>query len=167
MNLLINKRGFIRTLEAVIAIVIVFLFIFYASKSSTGEDKRFVEGIKSLQESILNDISKNNEFRKCIVEYNPLDQNNNSRDDISDESAYAKADNPCSGTGKISDFIDESVPTRFRKQGEHFEFIVCNFNIDCKLPSIEGDEVYTSAVIITSSLKNTKYKPRILRIWFF
>lgn len=147
------------------------------SRSSTDEDARYVEGIRSLQESILNDISKNDVFRKCIVEYSPLDQNENDRDDISEkENPYAYSGSnplsPCLNTKRISEFIDESVPERFSGQGDHFDFIVCGTSADdfpCSLPgSIEGKkEAYTSAVIITSSLDNEEYNPRILRVWFF
>jgi hypothetical protein len=170
-----NKRGFVRTLEAVLAVIVVFLFIFYAGGSSSDEEGRFVDGIKSLQESILDDISKNDEMRKCVVEYASLDTDANGRDDISDhgvnkgEDAYLDSTSPCFGTQRISEFIDESLPGRFSGQGENFEFTVCEAEGggQCRLPELKGNKVYTSAVIITSSLEGSKYKPRILRVWFF
>jgi len=152
-----NKRGFLRTLEAVIAVIIVFLFIYYAGRSSD-KDTRFVQGIRSLEESILNDISKNDAFRDCIVSASG-DVNNNKKVDYTEI-----------GDGvfclDIKRFIEDSLPSRYK---DNYAFTVCDPKDlgRCTLPYIPSKEVYTSAVIISSSLNNKEYSPRILRIWLF
>ncbi|MEK6856835.1 MAG: hypothetical protein AABX49_02350 [Nanoarchaeota archaeon] len=157
-----NKRGFIRTLEAVLAIVIVFLFIFYAGKSKSG-DERFVQGIRSLQESILDEISKDDGFRECVVSANIVDFNKeveefDANDCIGDDLDKCSTEIDC--------YIEGSLPPRYR---EKYAFTICSPSDpgSCTLPSIKGEEVYTSAVIISSSLNDAKYDPRILRMWLF
>jgi len=155
-----NKRGFLRTLEAVIAVIIVFLFIYYAGRSSD-KDARFVQGIRSLEESILNDISKNDAFRECIVTTSLADSNDDDNE---------KADVQEIGEGgrcpDVKKFIEDSLPSRYK---DNYAFTVCDPKEPgtCSLPAISSKEVYTSAVIISSSLNNKEYSPRVLRIWLY
>jgi len=157
-----NKRGFLRTLEAVIAVIIVFLFIYYAGRSSD-KDARFVQGIRSLEESILNDISKNDAFRECIVTTSLADTD-------TDGKGKGKADVQEIGEGgrcpDVKKFIEGSLPSRYK---DNYAFTVCDPKDlgRCTLPNIPSKEVYTSAVIISSSLSNGQYSPRILRIWLY
>ncbi|MBS3150761.1 hypothetical protein J4443_00050 [Candidatus Woesearchaeota archaeon] len=160
-----NKRGFIRTLEAVAAIIIVFLFIYYAGRNSQ-EDTRFVQGIRSLQESILDDVGKNDDFRECIVNSGIADFNQIVEGFKASNCINIKQDN-CAKD--VDCYIEGSLPLRYK---ERYAFTICSPSDlgSCSLPgSIGGSkEVYTSAVIISSSLKNEgKYGPRILRMWLY
>ena len=159
-----NKRGFIRTLEAVAAIIIVFLFIYYAGRSSE-KDARFVQGIRSLEESILDDISKNDGFRECVVNSDVADFNNIVEGFKANNCISTKQDK-CAKD--IDCYIEGSLPLRYKQK---YAFTICSPSDpgSCSLPgSIGGsEEVYTSAVIISSSLNDEKYGPRILRMWLF
>ncbi len=158
-----NKRGFIRTLEAVLAIIIVFLFIFYAGKSKDG-DERFVQGIRSLQESILDEISKNDEFRECIVSSDINGFNQIAEQEVSN--CINQPQEPSLCAKEVDCYIEGSLPPRYR---EKYAFTICSPSDpgSCTLPTISGGEVYTSAVIISSSLNDGKYGPRILRMWLY
>jgi len=151
-----NKRGFIRTLEAVIAVIIVFMFIFFVGRSSYNADEREIQNIRSLQESILSDISGNDVYRDCII-VTPIEAFNNVAESGANEPACAV---------EIKNFISDSLPKKFRN---NHEFNACDPKElgSCTLPTISSNQVYTSAVIITSSLKSATYDPRILRIWFY
>tara|TARA_Y100000034_G_scaffold512_1_gene633 strand:- start:3132 stop:3590 length:459 start_codon:yes stop_codon:yes gene_type:complete len=151
-----DKRGFIRTLEAVIAVIVVFVFIYSVGRGGY-ESTREVDSIKSLQESILSEISKNDALRECIVNTPPNQLKNIEKDG--------------SRCGEVDTFIKESLPPRFLKK---YRFNVCdpkNLGEGCQPPDFrDSTRVYTSAVIITSSLKGDgtgTYSPRILRLWFF
>lgn len=152
-----NKRGFIRTLEAVIAIILIFLFIFFVGKGDGRADLELVQSVRSLQESVLDDISKKDNFRECIVA-TPVN--------IFNEVASGKNIEGGECVVEIRAFIANSLPNRFK---EDHEFTVCDPEQlgTCTLPSISSQQVFTSAVIITSSLNSQQYKPRILRLWFF
>ena len=152
-----DKKGFIRTLEAVIAVIVVFVFIYSVGRGGY-ESTREVDSIKSLQESILSEISKNDGFRECIVTASTKNIKKIKKD----------------GKGvcpEIDMFIKGSLPPRFLGK---YKFNVCdpkNLGKDCQLPGFgDSTRVYTSAVIITSSLEGDgtgTYSPRILRLWFF
>ena len=62
-----NNKGFLRILEAVIAIIIIFMFTYYIMPKNT--EKSDVEGdkIRLLQKTILDEISYNEGFRDCIL----------------------------------------------------------------------------------------------------
>ena len=148
-----NKRGFIKTLEAVLAVLIVFIFIF--SLSQKGSSNNAVQTMKDMQEGLLSGISKDDKFRSCIVsatkENLPFIGVGNEQD-------------PCFEEG-LKDYITNSLPSRFVKQGdERYRIWVCDVN-DCTLPELSGKYVYTSAVIISSDLQD--YKPRVFRIWMW
>lgn len=158
-----DKKGFIRTLEAVIAVIVVFVFIYSVGRAGY-ESGRDVENIRSLEESILSEISKNDEYRECIVTTSGDTNNNN----IADIQEIEK------GTfcPEIKIFIEESLPKRFVDKGK-YRFNVCDPAPSeikfCTLPDFgDAKEVFTSAVIITSSLENGgSYNPRILRMWLY
>lgn len=148
-----NKRGFIKTLEAVLAVIIVFIFIFTLSQKSSSDNN--IKTMRDMQEGLLSGISKNDNFRSCIV-------------------SAQKASLPYIGAGNAQDpcfeedikgYITKSLPSRFVKQGdERYRMWVCDVD-DCTLPELSGKYVYTSAVIISSDLED--YKPRIFRIWMW
>ena len=146
-----NKKGFIRTLEAVLAVIVIFIFIYSVGRGGYSGD-RDVESIKSLQESILGEISRNDEFRDCIVTATAEEIKQ-----INNEGGM--------GCPEVKVFIESALPPRFLKE---YKFNVCDPARlqDCSLPSLSGIEIYTSAVIITSSIKDGgEYSPRILRLW--
>src|SRR3989344_6288126 len=151
-----NNKGFMRTLEAVIAVMIVFMFIYFVGRSGYDDNEREIQNIRSLQESILKDISSNDDYRGCIVSI-PISSFNN----VADEKAN---DPPCAV--EIRNFISDSLPVKFKNK---HKFNICDPQElgSCTLPTISSSQVYTSAVIITSSLKSSSYDPRILRIWFY
>jgi len=165
MNFAIDKRGFIRTLEAVLAIVIVFLFIYYAGRGSSDGDARYVQGIRSLQESILDDASKNDNFRECIVN-SEINKFNGDVESFSASNCIGQDRANCAE--EIDCYFEGSLPLRYK---EKYAFTICAPSDlgSCSLPgSIGGSkEVYTSAVIISSSLNDGKYNPRILRMWLY
>lgn len=149
-----EKRGFIKTLEAVLATMIVFIFIFTMGQKGDSVNSS-AEAMRNIQEGLLTGISQNDAFRSCITQ-------------------SPKPSLLFIGTGAEQDtckkenlkgYITDSLPSRFVKSGdERYKLLVCDVN-DCTLPSLEGDYVYTSAVIISSDSRD--YKPRILRIWMW
>ena len=162
-----NKRGFLRTLEAILAVVIVFLFIYYAGRGSGDKDARYVQGVKSLQESILDEISKNDDFRECIVS-SEMNKFNVDAEKFEASNCIDQPEYKDKCVEKIDCYIEGSLPPRYR---DKYAFTICSLNEigSCSLPGSIGKskEVYTSAVIISSSLNDGKYGPRILRIWLY
>ncbi len=141
-----NKRGFIRTLEAVIAIIIVFVFIYAVSQSNIERASAKVDSIKSLQEEILRGISENEEYREEVLE---LDINLYNED----------------LKGKDFFFINH-VSNNLGGFSDRYALIVCNPN-DCIIPDslFDKEMVYTSAVVISGSFDEISSTPKIVRLW--
>ena len=160
-----NKKGFLRTLEAILAIIIVFLFIYYAGRGSGDRDMRYVQGIRSLQESILDEISKNDDFRECIVSAE-ISKFNDDIDKFKANNCMSQDRDNCAE--EIDCHVEGSLPSRYK---EKYAFTICSPKDlgSCSLPGNIGGskEVYTSAVIISSSIKDVRYDPKILRMWLF
>ncbi len=151
-----NKRGFIKTLEAVLAVMIVFIFIYTMSQRENEENSN-VKTMRDIQEGLLNGISQNDDFRECIVNAPKLNLFN---------IGTGNAQDPCLDAN-LKGYMTQTLPARFVKPGnERYKIWVCELN-DCTLPSLEGKYVYTSAVVISSDLKEQEYNPRIFRIWLW
>ena len=150
-----DKRGFIKTLEAVLAVMIVFIFIFTMSSRVSNEDSKQGE-MKGIQEGLLMGVSQNNDYRNCIISTN------------SAQLSQISTGNTCP---EIKNYVETTLPNRFVKN-ERFEISVCDPTLgqddpgNCDVsPSNGGDFIYTSAVIISSDSNN--YNPRIFRIWMW
>lgn len=64
---MVNKKGFIRTLEAVIAIVLILGFIFYITPRVVEFEEKVPENVANAKEFILNQILFNKDYSSCII----------------------------------------------------------------------------------------------------
>lgn len=64
---MVNKKGFIKTLEAVIAVILIISFLFYVINKSSVRESEVPKNIEEAQTFILNAVSENKTFRECIV----------------------------------------------------------------------------------------------------
>ena len=144
-----NKRGFIKTLEAVLAVIIVFIFIFTVRQTS-GDN--VVNSMRDIQEGLLIGISQDDLFRNCII---------TSQDFVFSGEG---GNNPCLNKD-LKVYVGDSLPSRFKDR-----YIVQSCDADnCNLPpevTSSGERnLYTSAVVISSDLET--YNPKIFRIWMW
>ena len=149
-----NKQGFIKTVEAIIAVLIIFIFIYYVTpKSTTNQD---TSDIKKLQEEILKGISENEEFRECIIQETGIGII---------QSTGITGFATCNGIATtMQTFIESSLTKKFQT---NYQLVICTQG-SCGSPP-EKDTVYTSAVIVTSSLKTTPptYNPKVVRLYLW
>jgi hypothetical protein len=139
-----NKKGFIKTVEAIIEILIIFIFIYYVTPKINENPE--IKGIKSLQTEILKGISENEDFRECII--------------TSEDFTITKTEQ--SVCPNIKEFIDSSLTPLYKNK---YQLDVC-LEGSCSGPPDEKT-VYTSAIIITSSIKAQEYKPKIVRLYLW
>lgn len=64
---MVNKKGFIRTLEAVIAIILILGFIFWVTPKVTEFEEEVPENIASSKEFIMNQILYDKDYSQCIA----------------------------------------------------------------------------------------------------
>lgn len=65
---MVNKKGFIRTLEAVIAIIVILSIIFYITPRVVEFEEKVPEDVANAKEFIMNQVLFNKEYSKCIVD---------------------------------------------------------------------------------------------------
>ncbi len=63
------KKGYLRTIEAIIAVVLIFIFIITIIPESNNQSKT-PDTIKSLQNKIVTKIEENKNLRKNVLDYN-------------------------------------------------------------------------------------------------
>ena len=144
-----GKRGFIKTLEAVLAVIIVFIFMFTVRQTS-GDS--VVSSMRDIQEGLLTGVSQDDMFRNCIV--------------TSPDFVFSGivGNNPCLNKD-LKGYVENSLPSRFR---DRYIIQACDANNCILPPEVTGSgekNLYTSAVIISSDLGT--YNPKIFRIWMW
>ncbi|MBT4835617.1 hypothetical protein HON86_03310 [Candidatus Woesearchaeota archaeon] len=63
---MVNKRGYIQTLEAVVAILILLSVILFSISLRGVDEPRVPEDIALLQKNILGQVQNNQEYRDCV-----------------------------------------------------------------------------------------------------
>jgi hypothetical protein len=151
---MVGKRGFIKTVEAIIAIVIVLIVIFTLSKKVGNAEEYDVESVRSLMDGVLEGVSENEGMRDCIVTLTIP-----ARGLVYSE--YNAGNGDC-GNDIVNKYVRDTLPKRFR-----YSMLVCEANLVCNIPDLPEGSVYTSAVLITSSVRAEMYKPRAIRLWMW
>jgi len=161
-----DKQGFIKTIEAIIAVLIIFIFIYYITpKVNNSAD---IENIKLIQTEVLKGISENEGFRDCITAVdNPtllwIQGINGVTNDFPGKIANGFDPTKCLPTNEavnIQTYIESGLPPKFQ---QNYRLVICEQG-QCGLPP-EEDEVFTTAMIITSSIKSQDYNPKVVRLY--
>jgi len=134
-----NKRGWIRIIEAFIAILLVAgVLIFIVSKGYIG-GKDHSEKIYEIENAILYEIQTNDQFREQILNI---------------PSSALPADAPT----EIIDYINERLPAYLTCKAK-----ICEMEVVCALDNYPQKDVYASSIAITATLH--EFDPRQLKLF--
>ncbi len=141
--MVVNKKGFLRILEAVLAILIVIGFLFVLSINRVQKpESKLGEDIPAL----LDEIAKNDDMRRDVVSY-----------DGSDEAEKERIIN------ELESFLAERV-----KSGVSFSVRICKPDEPCPIQEvIDGDEEIFSGERIISSARGVGYNPAKVKIFLW
>jgi len=136
-----NKRGWIRIVEAVIAVLLIAgVLIFVISKGYIG-GQDFASDVYDFQISVLREIELNSDLRGDILGV-----------DIEEGGAYVFPP-------RVTDLINSRTPSYLSCQAK-----ICNMTDVCFLDSFSGEEeVYAESVGITA--EGNEFKPRQLKLF--
>ena len=138
-----NKKGFFRTLEAVIAIVVILTFIYsVAPKKEIKEEIPYA--LKTARDYILNEIATNPDLRNLVTE-SSIDDDVKNIEDI----------------GDLDEFIKNNIPPGYEYSGAICKTTYCV--LEEKLP--EKKTIYMADIIVSPS--SLEEEPRIVRLWFW
>lgn len=134
MNL--NNKGYIRTVEAFIAIIILLMVIFFLVPERLEQKPDVPNIVEGAQNFILNELSYNETSRECIVN-NPL----------------------CENSIVFTSIVDENIPF-----GYNYSIKICD-TTNCVVPTPIDKNVYVSDIVIGSTIENQNPKIVRLWIW--
>ena len=137
------KKGYLMTLEAIIAVVIIFLFIYSVMNiNQRGISKE--ENVKEKMDFILKGISLNEEYRECIVKGQIDDTEKECEKQIGEE--FVKAG--------IRGFIEETLPDVY-----DYKLCIGNCNVGVE------KNIYVSSIFVSAVLDEKNEKEVYLHVW--
>ena len=134
MNL--DKKAYIRTVEAIIAIIILLMVVFFLIQERPEQKPDVPNRVEGAQNFILNELSYNETSRECIVN-NPL----------------------CENSIVFTSIVDENIPF-----GYNYSIKICD-TTNCVVPTPIDKNVYVSDIVIGSTIENQNPKIIRLWIW--
>ena len=136
---MVNKKGFIKTLEAVIAIILILGFVYAMTPKQEPKAEPTPLNIRDTQQFILNEVALNKTFRNCIT-----------------SSPVSACDNGC--LQQINAFIDKNTPSGYENSCE-----VCARAISCSSNQLPLDRsIYTDSIFIGHTTSS-----KIFRVYFW
>ena len=140
---MVNKKAYIRTIEAVIAIVILLFASYMVVPKVISNPKETPYVVESVQNYVLDQVSDNKTLRMLIVNYT-----------IGGSSTL---------TANIS--LDGIIKQRL-PPGYSYSSVIC-MNPDCVvLPPLQTS-VYMDDALITGKASNGQQVIRLVRVWFW
>ena len=137
------KKGYLMTLEAIIAVVIIFLFIYSVMNvSQRGISKE--ENVKEKMDFILKGISLNEEYRECIVKGRVDKTGKECERKIGEE--FVKAG--------IRGFIEETLPDVY-----DYKLCIGNCNVGVE------KNIYVSSIFVSAVLDEKNEREVYLYVW--
>lgn len=134
-----NKKGFLKVLEAVIAILLVSAAVTVVLVRNVNVEDRG-ENIEQIITIVLEEIAGDNQLRNAVLEF------------YDDNSASAR----------INSTIDQIIPPDLS-----YSYNVCGFDQICPFPGDlpAGREIYSDEVGISVTLNSDGFNPKKLRIF--
>lgn len=125
-----NRKGFIRTLEAIISVIIVLGIILALAPSRSSQDTTTPTNVKEAQLFILNHIATNEQFRTCINSIPPAG--------IGEECRITCA--------ALNTFVSGNVP-----KGYEYRCEICNSASTCSGQFPLEKSLYTDSRLIATN----------------
>ncbi len=137
-----KKKGYIRTLEAVIAIVIILVFVFTVMQPRYRKERESGE-IELLQDVIINELEENDDYREDIIGCDP------GNCDLTD----------------INEFIeDTTLAVGVYRYYLHIQPVDAPLKIPENLP--ENKKIYARGIIMSATLEEG-YAPKIVVLYLW
>ena len=134
-----NNKGFLKTLEAVVAIMLLFTFIYIILPKTVEHPGTTPENVKSIESFVVKEMLYNNSFRDCVFTAN---------------NDYC----PNQGSCDIQGFIANRLP-----YGYQYTCEICDRVQTC----IPAETIPFDRNIYVDSVYFIEDKPKVMRIYFW
>ena len=132
----LNKKGYIKTVEAFIAIIIILIVVFFILPERPKQEFETPPIVESAQNFILNELTYNETARDCVI-----------------------TNRLCENSIVFTSIIESNIPA-----GYNYTAKICD-TTTCVVPTPIDKDVYVSDIIISSTLEEQKPKIVRLWIW--
>lgn len=137
---MVNKKGFIKTLEAVIAIILILTFVYVFTPKEQETPQETPLDIQDVQRFILTEVALNETYRNCIITTQP---------------------GSCTTSAclqQINAFIDKHTPSGYANSCE-----ICRKAISCTSQPLPLDRsIYTDSVFVGHTVSS-----KVFRVYFW
>jgi len=133
---ILNKKAYIRTVEAFIAIIILLMVVFFLIPRESEQEPDVPNIVEGAQNFILNELSYNETSRECIVN-NPL----------------------CENSIVFTSIVEQNIPF-----GYDYSIKICD-TTNCVVPTPINKDVYVSDIVIGSTIESQNPKIVRLWLW--
>jgi len=140
---MVGRKGYLKTLEAVLAIVIILMFTFAVTPKEE-PDLSTPDNVKASQDFILSEIQKNDSIRTLIM--------GSDQSDLSFNTAYQA----------IDQVMQDNVPPGYRYTFGLCGLSSCVSNITTL--SLETS-IYANDILISSN--GSVQNPKVIRLWMW
>ncbi len=130
------KQGYIKTLEAVIAIIVILSFVYFVLPTTHEESKGSEKEIGLLQRSFLEGVRGNDDLRSCVIGWNDT---NSCRVDI-------------------FNYLNNTFPNYYS-----YNITVCNLDLYCEAGIPSDRNVYVSSTVIVANASDKN--PKAVRVY--
>jgi hypothetical protein len=123
-NMMNNKKAWLRIVEAVVAVILITgaVLIVISAKNNAEQKDTEREYIYLIQTSILNEISRNNTLRGCVI-------------------------SPEKNTTELEKFVSSRIPSYL-----NFSLKICAISEPCNFDKNLAKSVYAEDVLISSNI---------------
>lgn len=136
-----NNKGFLRTLEAVIAVIIVLSLILFLTPVRVSEVGDIPGTVAEAQKIIVEEVSLNESYRKCILD--------------NKERSCIGMDYPCDG---IENFVRANTPA-----GYEYNCEICDSSVSC----VENLHVPVDKTVFARDIFIAGRPSRVFRVYLW
>jgi len=158
---MVNKKAYIRTIEAIIAIVLILTFTVYVWPKDSQVESKIPRDIELTLDRTINEFQYNEEYRGCILQISIVQSLTSG-----DIQNLPDVDTTKVCYNKISDFIKSSIP-----QTLLYSFSICSVTQAC-IPSdleisLPKENIYTKGVFITTDTTTPTSDSKTVKLYIW
>ena len=152
-----NKKGFLRIIEAVIAIVLLLAFILYINYKTPSIDFKTPAIVKDSMSSILNQIALDTDLRKCA-----LNGEGECSSFVNGQCSGVFCPPTCNYNTKFTEIMTKRIVNY------DYACEVCEESLSCTTISekLQDKTVYTDTIFIANT-HDVNSEPRVVRLYFW
>lgn len=133
-----NNKGFVKTLEAIVAVIIVFTLIVTLAPTTKKQREETPDAVKQAQAFLLDQITSNEIYRECVKK---------------SAAAPGECKIVCPSPSDIDSFVKNNIPSQYDYRCE-----ICLSASTCSGPPPLDKSLYTDSRLVAAD------PPRVVRV---